>query len=225
MRRAPLAGLALVAALGQAPAVVLPGADLRDEHEQVPGGVGAEREWFGLFTTRSKPGDASSPARVAPVRLRIARRERGVRVDPSPADPVFIVSRIRGITPGPAVTSVVDVDLRPDASQIDLDLGPRVYRVALRTREPGQCDAIVTLVGNGVTQTLFDARSADLPYGCDDPHFHIHWAGDLDRDGRLDLVVTLSRKYSYYPRQLLLSSAAQDGELVAEVARYDRLAR
>jgi hypothetical protein len=46
----------------------------------------------------------------------------------------------------------------------------------------------------------------------------------LDRDGRLDLLVTFSQKYSYHPRQLLLSSGARSGELLAEVARYDRIA-
>ena len=56
---------------------------------------------------------------------------------------------------------------------------------------------------------------------CDEPHFTIHWAGDLDRDGRLDMLATFSSKYSYHPRQLFLSSAARSGELVAEVARYE----
>ena len=43
-------------------------------------------------------------------------------------------------------------------------------------------------------------------------------------DGRLDLLVTFSHKYSYHPRQVFLSSGARSDELVAEVARYERFA-
>jgi hypothetical protein len=38
------------------------------------------------------------------------------------------------------------------------------------------------------------------------------------------MLVTFSHKYSYHPRQLFLSSGAPPGELVAEVARYERFA-
>jgi hypothetical protein len=55
----------------------------------------------------------------------------------------------------------------------------------------------------------------------DDPHYYIEWAGDLDRDGRLDLAVNLSRKYSLHPHRLLLSSAAAPGQLVGDVALFE----
>lgn len=45
---------------------------------------------------------------------------------------------------------------------------------------------------------------------CDGPHFWLEWAGDLDGDGRLDLLVTFSDKYSAHPRQLLLSGPSMD---------------
>src|SRR5262245_65556102 len=71
----------------------------------------------------------------------------------------------------------------------------------------------------GRRQKLFDAAGPGttndpaLVVSCDEPHFTVHWAGDLDRDGRLDMLVTFSHKYSYHPRQLLLSSGARSGEL------------
>jgi hypothetical protein len=90
---------------------------------------------------------------------------------------------------------------------------------------------VITLTQGGRSQKLFDAtepgatRDPASVVSCDEPHFEIHWAGDLDRDGLLDMLVTFSHKYSYHPRQLLLSSAARSGQLVAEVGRYERFAQ
>ena len=39
------------------------------------------------------------------------------------------------------------------------------------------------------------------------------WAGDLDRDGRPDLLPELSRHYNVSDRALLLSGDAADGEM------------
>ena len=55
----------------------------------------------------------------------------------------------------------------------------------------------------------------------DEPHFDVPWAGDLDGDRKLDLVVNLSRKYSLHPYRLLLSSVAAAGELVGEAAAFE----
>ena len=103
--------------------------------------------------------------------------------------------------------------------------------IHLESRQASLCDGVITLSSGGRTQKLFDAtepgatRDPDLVLACDDPHFKIHWAGDLDRDGRLDMLVTFSHKYSYVPNQLLLSSAARSPDLVAEAGRYERFSQ
>jgi hypothetical protein len=75
-----------------------------------------------------------------------------------------------------------------------------------------------------VKVVLTDGRQTQVLYSADgfvdDPHFYIEWAGDLDGDGKLDLVVNLSRKYSVHPHRLLLSSKASPTELVREVAAF-----
>jgi len=98
--------------------------------------------------------------------------------------------------------------------------------VRLRSSDPRRCDAVVVLQHGDRTQRLFDMNGAadaaiGPQFGCDEPHFHVHWAGDLDGDGRLDLLVTFSGKYSFHPRQLLLSSAASPSALVALAGTYD----
>ena len=74
----------------------------------------------------------------------------------------------------------------------------------------------ITLRRGSVSQTIFA-----MPEEVDEPHVHLHFAGDLDGDGKLDLIMTNSRKYSYWPVQLYLSSAAGPGELVRLVAQWD----
>lgn len=49
----------------------------------------------------------------------------------------------------------------------------------------------------------------------------LRWAGDLDRDGQLDLIYNLGGHYTETRLALFLSSAAKPGELVGLVARWD----
>ena len=53
-----------------------------------------------------------------------------------------------------------------------------------------------------------------------DGSLRLYFAGDLDRDGRLDLVFDTSDHYNLSRPTLLLSSLAADGTLVGEAAQY-----
>ena len=48
----------------------------------------------------------------------------------------------------------------------------------------------------------------------------VEWAGDLDKDGKLDLFMQMSHKSVYSEYALFLSSSARDGEIVGQVARW-----
>ena len=64
-------------------------------------------------------------------------------------------------------------------------------------------DSKVVLSFGTRSQVLYSADGI-----ADDPHYDVVWAGDLDADGKLDLVVNLHQKYSWHPYTLLLSSRA-----------------
>ena len=60
------------------------------------------------------------------------------------------------------------------------------------------------------------ARLADR----DDGHPALLWAGDLDGDGRLDLVLDESDHYNVTETTLYLSSTAAPGALVGRAGRH-----
>ena len=97
-----------------------------------------------------------------------------------------------------------------------MTIGERRYQLALRGSRADLTDAKVVLTHGRETQVLYSTDGF-----VDEPHFDVPWAGDLDGDGKLDLVVNLSRKYSLHPYRLLLSSMAAGGELVGEAAAFE----
>ena len=99
---------------------------------------------------------------------------------------------------------------------LKISLGSRLYELRLQSARKDLYDARVILTDGRRTQVLYSADGF-----ADEPHFDIVWAGDLDRDGKLDLVVNLHRKYSAHPYRLLLSSHASGTELVGEAAVFE----
>lgn len=138
-----------------------------------------------------------------------------------PAQPIFLLSSVPGLSVG-AVETVTRWTVTLGASEPEQEfvLGETRYVVRLTASDAMQCDGIITLSDGETTQELF--AMGEQP--CGEPHFSVHWTGDLDGDGRLDLVATFSPKYSVYPRRLFLSSAAAPGDLVTEAALFERQA-
>ena len=111
-------------------------------------------------------------------------------------------------------------ELSSDRPEEEITLGDLTYEVWVESEYPEECQAEIIL-SDGVVRQAIEVVGV---LGCGDPHFTIHWAGDLDGDDRLDLVTTFSMKYSFHPRQLYLSSAAAGGELVGLAGVTNRTA-
>jgi len=56
--------------------------------------------------------------------------------------------------------------------------------------------------------------------GFDDAMYKFIWAGDIDQDGKLDLIMDLSDHYNMSKITLFLSSMAEEGELFKNVAEF-----
>ena len=230
-----ISAIALAGLLQTGPAI-LSSNDIGDDYyDAAPADLLGRNTWLGLFITGTESGDKARESRLEVTQVSfVPRKESGstiYRVVTTPPDAALLISGVPHVSAGAAVTLGRFIDLGAAKRETEFRLGNRLYRIRLAFAEPGACDAVMTLTSGGRTQKLFDAtepaptRDPALIVACDDPHFRIHWAGDLDRDGRLDMLVTFSHKYSYFPNQLLLSSAARSGELVAEVGRYERFSQ
>lgn len=165
---------------------------------------------------------------IAPTRLEWRRLETSPGADgptfalsSSLPDPLVLFSEVGGIREGRVRGAEPRmVRLSSGSPTADMTLGPVTYRLGLDSAYPDRCEASVTLSDGERSQAI----AVEGVLGCGDPHFSIHWAGDLDRDGRLDLVATFSMKYSYHPRQLYLSSLAAPGAIVGLAAMTERTA-
>lgn len=65
------------------------------------------------------------------------------------------------------------------------------------------------------SQTLWDINvpvPGDFPF--DDPKFALLWAGDKDNDGKIDLTMEMSPKYSCTKEVIYMSTLADSGQLV-----------
>ena len=167
-------------------------------------------------------GWAWDDSRLQPVELIVRDRPRDfsgdeeyVTVQGRP-DVTFAVRCIPSLTAGPiAAAGITNWSLQSDGP-LRITLGTRDYEVSMQSARSDLTDARIVLAGDGRRQVLYSADGF-----VDEPHFHVVWAGDLDRDGKLDLIVNLHRKYSWHPYRLLLSSIAANGELVGDAALFE----
>ena len=73
----------------------------------------------------------------------------------------------------------------------------------------------IILICDGNVQVLWDINNpGENNLGFDDPKFELLWAGDLDKDNKIDLKLDMSPKYSCTRETIYLSTLAEDGELL-----------
>ena len=168
--------------------------------------------------------DALQPVRlkVEDLPKRYADDDDEVTVDAAPAVD-YAVRCLPAVRPGRLAVGRRHFDnlsvpndsyLRPDR-RLGIALGDRKYELRLESTNESLDDAKVVLSDGRQTQVLYSVDGY-----ADEPHFDVPWAGDLDRDGKLDLVVNLNGKYGLHPYRLLLSSKARPGQLVGEAATF-----
>ena len=177
---------------------------LSEQYSEPLAGRLLARTWHGLFLL-----DATAE-RVAPIAIELGEPAIGcteedvivdVRGEPSGAQ---YAVRSDVVQPGTITSVRLDYPVllsggnmllsAGGAEEVSLPLGDRQYRLHLDGVREDLTDARVLLTDGRTDQALFTADGF-----VDEPYFTLHWAGDLDRDGRLDLLVTLSYKYSVFP--------------------------
>jgi len=210
------------AAFAQVGPLVLPGDDVGEGHYGDPPALPDGAEWLGLYVR----GDSSW---VQPVEVTIEVRPSNEPGEPGrheyvvdPRSPSLLLIGVRQARVGTVQSALWYTDRLSAADPVkEFVVGSEEYRLALEGTSADPCAQVVTLAQGARSQRLYEARTDDT-LACDEPRFDLHWVGDLDGDGRLDLLATFSPKYSYHPRRLYLSSAAAPGDLVGQVSLFER---
>ncbi len=166
--------------------------------------------WFGLY--REEKG-----SRLAEVGVQFSDDSEleQVRVESRPSGADFLFRNLPGLKAGRLVEATIEGGPLGQTRMLRLSLADREYLLRLEGNDETFADAVIILSSGDREQVLFRADG-----WADEAHFSVLWAGDLDRDGGLDLLVTFSPKYSMYPRDLLLSSGADPGDFVRLAATY-----
>lgn len=145
---------------------------------------------------------------------RTGKRVSAVGID----DVIFLAKDNERIVAGPVSTAAVA--MRGEGNALDADpadgwtlrLGQHDYELYTERTELGGHERIRVLLRKGETeQVLATGRDSSL---C----ANLIWAGDLDRDGALDLLLDMSSGENASIPTLFLSSSARPGQLLRAVA-------
>ena len=133
--------------------------------------------------------------------------------------PLFLVTGLDSLRTGRVKTLFSGrLPLLPGSSlEITLD-NERNYAITVfgdMTSNSGATDRNIKLVKGNRSQAIYtvDTTNATVPY--------LLWAGDLDRDGELDLLIDTVRDYNASGAALFLSSLAEDGNLLKKAAQFN----
>lgn len=117
---------------------------------------------------------------------------------------------LNGISISSGPVDVTFKGMRPKHIPLDstktITIRNRIYQ--LKSRDVGSCVWFVYLVHNGNSKYIIRESS------CLEINTGLLWEGDLDRDGKLDLIVDSNLNYSFHEMRLLLSGSAKPGELL-----------
>ncbi len=141
-----------------------------------------------------------------------------------PLQPTFLVNSDWILNAGPVET--VFEGKQEESQQIapvTLNLAGASYELKIAGPEDGEkCgqdglpkNAKLVLTKGNASQVLYSLEECG-----DDPTWSLLWAGDLDKDGKLDLYVSVTQHYNSAQKKLFLSSQADEGQLVQEVAEF-----
>jgi hypothetical protein len=138
-----------------------------------------------------------------------------------PGRAILLTKGIPGLL-GTKVRTVLDNPeglILPEQDALELALNGGGYRIRVSDRRPGddapEKPSRLVLESAGKSQVLYE-----WPTGLLDQHCELLWAGDLDGDGKLDLVMILSDHYNVMETTLFLSSRHSKGDLVKRIGKF-----
>jgi hypothetical protein len=216
---ASLAGLVAVALAAETPShgerILLPGTFFQEDVTAATAG-----EWQALCPTPRGLALVTTPVAIRTVPAPLPDEDPdgtgGRSVESEKCRDAFLLLRVPGLTNGPVVTTAAGRIPVPKDGVASLFVADPTESSFLQTTQKPGSDSLEILLSRGEKRQTI----ATIAGCCNDNWPAILWAGDLDRDGELDLLLDVSNHYAGGNLALFLSSVARKGDLVGEVARF-----
>lgn len=150
-------------------------------------------------------------------------QKSGTEVKVRDGEPLFLIRGVESLARkkvktarfnplGPMLADQTPIQLSCQDCKGSLSL--RIIDVKRGEGDAGRSSRLV-LEGEGISQILYE-----WPDGFDDQHCELIWSGDLNGDGRIDLLMNLSDHYNVNEMTLLLSLKRPRETLVEKVAVF-----
>ncbi len=180
-------------------------------------------EWLGLFAS-------STGFELRKTRLRVRRAYDAVVDNPGTmtgksisvsdqVEPLFLVRNADRLRAGPVTTLRAakekwefqeDLQLKKGFAETYVLEGKEYKLQVTGTAD----DPLLVLESDGYREIIFHVQQIG------DATWNLIWVGDLDGDGKLDIYADLPTFYNFSQRRLFLSSEADPGKLVKQVALF-----
>ena len=139
------------------------------------------------------------------------------------AEPLFLIRGLKTLKPGPVKTLTTEQAILTPGKSMHFGLGRgdsyqlivfgERYEDSIGITSLQEYEIEIREGGRSQVLVSFSATDAAVP--------SLLWAGDLDHDGKLDLLINAAFHYNIYTAPVLfLSSTAEDGELLDKVAMF-----
>ena len=183
----------------------------------------ANQPWLGLYTSPIDKSELKeTKVSITMVNDQIIDEDPKVKTGkrisvPGKQKPQFLISGVAGLKAGSVITSPLNKKEHLEVGQqLKLTVGSNesTLIVAGKKNKEYRNDYSVTLKSGGTTQVLVKANQIG-----EDSAPSLKWCGDLDGDGKLDLIMDITTNYNESVVTLFLSSKAKPGKLVNQVAQ------
>lgn len=178
----------------------------------------AQRNWIGLYDS-----DNQHSLKPTQVSINLTRHhmtdadgeQTGKRVTARPETPLVLISGLDGLQPGPIKHLDFDKTHIHPGDTLSFEFLKKNYQLIAtgnRDKNGSVTDCKLFLHSEGKSQLIGESDFFD------ETAFNVVWAGDLDGDNALDLLMDLSYKHSFGLFTLFTSSNAKPGKLLQFIA-------
>jgi hypothetical protein len=181
--------------------------------------------WMGLFPAKDKQFELKAATiNISLVNDAIIDQDPKLKTGrkvsiPGKVEPLVLVNGVPALKAGKVVTSSVITKERMDIGQtVKLNVGAKESSLSVsgvKKDAEWRTGYKIILESGGTKQTVYERKQV-----ADSSFPSLLWAGDLDGDGKIDLVMDTTDNYNVRQVTLFLSTKAKPGKLVEQVATH-----